>query len=231
MNGWRVTSSTRYRLWPCSDGTVTGDVRPQSDPPPTPVSNKAHMSETSSAPRSDVDPAALIALVAQGDERAFADLYDELAPAVFGIVRRIIRDPAQSEEVAQEVFVELWRQAARFDPARGTVRGWAATIAHRRAVDRVRAEQSLRDRHLRSAVVPAAPDEPPDAVIDSLDRARARRALTELSDAQREALELAFYNGLTHVEIAEHLGVALGTVKTRIRDGLIRLRGLMGAHT
>jgi RNA polymerase sigma-70 factor (ECF subfamily) len=104
------------------------------------------------------------------------------------------------------------------------------TIAHRRAVDRVRSEQSLRDRHLRDAAAPSAVDGPADAVIDSLDRDRARQALTELSAAQREALELAFYDGLTHVEIAQRLGVALGTVKTRIRDGLIRLRGLMGAR-
>ena len=172
-----------------------------------------------------------MARVAKGDELAFAELYDELAPTVYGIVLRVVRDPAQSEEVTQEVFVELWRQAARFDSARGGVRGWAVTIAHRRAVDRVRSEQSLRDRQLRDAAAPAgAPDSPPDAVIDSLDRDRARRALTELSEAQRQALELAFFDGLTHVQIAERLGVALGTVKTRIRDGLIRLRALMGAY-
>jgi RNA polymerase sigma-70 factor (ECF subfamily) len=105
------------------------------------------------------------------------------------------------------------------------------TIAHRRAVDRVRSEQSLRDRHLRDAAVPAgAAVSPADAVIDSLDRDRARQALGELAEPQRQALELAFYDGLTHVEIAERLDVALGTVKTRIRDGLIRLRGLMSAH-
>jgi RNA polymerase sigma-70 factor, ECF subfamily len=173
----------------------------------------------------------LIALVAKGDERAFAELYDELAPTVHGTVLRVIRDPAQAEEVTQEVFVDLWRQAPRFDPARGAVRGWAVTIAHRRAVDRVRSEQSLRDRHLRDAAASAgAPASPADAVIDSLDRDRARQALSELSVPQRQALELAFYDGLTHVEIAERLDVALGTVKTRIRDGLIRLRGLMSAH-
>ena len=172
-----------------------------------------------------------MARIAEGDEPAFAELYDELAPTVYGIVRRVVRDPAQSEEVTQEVFVELWRQAARFDSARGGVRGWAATIARRRAVDRVRSEQSLRDRQLRDAAAPAGvPDSPPDVVIDALDRDRARRALTELSEAQRQALELAYFDGLTHVEIAERLGVALGTVKTRIRDGMIRLRGLMAAY-
>ena len=92
----------------------------------------------------------LMARVASGDERAFAELYDELAPTLYGIVLRVVRDPAQSEEVTQEVFVELWRQAARFDPARGGVRGWAVMIAHRRAVDRVRSEQSWRDRQHRA---------------------------------------------------------------------------------
>jgi RNA polymerase sigma-70 factor, ECF subfamily len=175
------------------------------------------------------DLTALMARVATGDERAFAQLYDELAPTIHGIVRRVVRDPAQSEEVTQEAFVELWRQAARFDSARGGVRSWAVMIAHRRAVDRVRSEQSLRDRHARDAVTPpGAPDSPSDVVIDALDRDRARRALTALTDVQRQALELAFYQGLTQVQIADQLGVALGTVKTRIRDGLIRLRDLMG---
>jgi RNA polymerase sigma-70 factor (ECF subfamily) len=177
------------------------------------------------------DPAALMARVARGDKEAFAALYDVLAPTVFGTVRRVIRDPALSEEVTQEVFVEVWRQAARFDSARGGVRGWAGTIAHRRAIDRVRSEVALRGRQLRDVATSRAttPDNPLDVVIDALDRDRARRALAELSDVQRQALELAYFDGLTHVEIAARLGVALGTVKTRIRDGLIRLRGLMGA--
>jgi RNA polymerase sigma-70 factor, ECF subfamily len=167
------------------------------------------------------DPGTLIARVAKGDERAFAELYDELAPTVYGIVRRVVRDPAQSEEITREVFVELWRHAARFDPARGAVRSWAVTIAHRRAVDRVRSEPSRRDRHLRASAAPA---------IDSVDRDRARRALTKLSEPQRQVLELAFFDGLTPDEVAQQLGVGLGTVKTRIRDGLIRLDGLVGAR-
>jgi RNA polymerase sigma-70 factor (ECF subfamily) len=177
------------------------------------------------------DPGALMARIAKGDQRAFAELYDELAPTLYGIVLRVVRDPAQSEEVTQEAFVELWRQAARFDSARGGVRGWAVMIAHRRAVDRVRSEQSRRDRQSRHAAAPAgAPDSPPDAVIESFDRDRARSALAELGEAQRQALELAYFDGLTHVEVAEQLGVPLGTVKTRIRDGLLRLRSLMEPH-
>ena len=177
------------------------------------------------------DTGALMGRIAAGDESAFAELYDLLAPTVYGIVRRVVRDPAHSEEVTQEVFVELWRKASRFDSARGQVRSWAVTIAHRRAVDRVRSEQSLRDRQLADAAAPAsAPDSPPDTVLDSLDRDRARQALSELSDVQRQALELVYFDGLTHVEVAAQLDVALGTIKTRIRQGLIRLRGLMEAH-
>jgi RNA polymerase sigma-70 factor (ECF subfamily) len=179
--------------------------------------------------RVDEDPSGCIARVAEGDQAAFASLYDLLAPSVFGVVRRVLRDPSQAEEVTQEVFVEIWRLAARFDPARGSVRTWAVTIAHRRAVDRVRSEQSHRDR--QTAVGSAAlevPPSPEDDAIDAEDRIRARAAMATLPDVQREALELAFYDGLTHVQIADHLGVALGTVKTRIRDGLIRLRASMG---
>jgi RNA polymerase sigma-70 factor (ECF subfamily) len=179
--------------------------------------------------RVDPDLTTLIASVAEGDQAAFASLYDALSPTIFGVVRRVLRDGSQAEEVTQEVFVEIWRQAARFDGARGSVRTWAVTIAHRRAVDRVRSEQSHRDRQVSvgaSAVeVPSSPEE--DAV-EAEDRQRARAAMATLPAAQREALELAFYDGLTHVQISEHLGVALGTVKTRIRDGLIRLRTSMG---
>lgn len=175
----------------------------------------------------DLDP--LIARVAAGDERAFASLYDQLASTVFGVVKRVLRDGAQAEEVTQEVFVEIWRQAGRFEPGRASVRTWAAMIAHRRAVDRVRSEQAHRNRHEHMAharqPVPLAPDE---LTVELEDGARARQAMQALSPVQREALELAFYDGLTHIQIADHLGLALGTVKTRIRDGLIRLRAAMG---
>jgi RNA polymerase sigma-70 factor, ECF subfamily len=177
----------------------------------------------------NLDLETCIGRVAAGDQAAFAVMYDQLAPAVFGVARRVLRDPSQAEEVTQEVFTEIWRQATRFDVGRGSVRTWAVTIAHRRSVDRVRSEQAHRDRQLRNAAVDVAADPTPeDTAVDSEDRERARAAMAELSDAQREALELAFYNGLTHVQIADHLGIALGTVKTRIRDGLIRLRTTLG---
>jgi RNA polymerase sigma-70 factor (ECF subfamily) len=174
------------------------------------------------------DPEVLVALVAGGDQAAFATLYDHLAPAVFGVVRRVLRDPAQSEEVTQEVFVELWRQAGRFDAGRASVKTWAVMIAHRRAVDRVRSEQAHRDRQERTFAEPPAPAGPEDVAVEAEERQGARRAMDALPTVQRQVLELAFYDGLTHVQIAERLDVALGTVKTRIRDGLIRLRASAG---
>jgi RNA polymerase sigma-70 factor (ECF subfamily) len=177
---------------------------------------------------SDLESA--LARAAAGDQAAFASLYDALAPVVFGIVRRVLRDPAQAEEVTQEVFVEIWRQAARFDATRANVRTWAIMIAHRRAVDRVRSEQAHRDRQTRLAVADPVPAGPEEAAVDAEERGSARQAMAELPPVQRQALELAFYDGLTHVEIAERLDVALGTVKTRIRDGLIRLRASTGGR-
>jgi RNA polymerase sigma-70 factor, ECF subfamily len=171
---------------------------------------------------------ALVGRVARGDQQAFAGLYDELSSLVYGVARRVIHDPAHAEEVTQEVFVELWQQAGRYDRRRGSVRTWAVTIARRRAVDRVRSEQAHRDRHDHDARLAANPPSSPDeAAVDSELRSRAAAALDELSPVQREALELAYFGGLTHPEIAERLGVALGTAKTRLRDGVLRLRAAM----
>ena len=174
------------------------------------------------------DAAALMVRVAGGDHGAFAVLYDELAPLIFGVSKRVLHDPSHAEEVTQEVFLEIWRQAPRFDGSRGSVRAWAATIARRRAVDRVRSEQARRDRNRADAAV-ADPPPPPTAevVIDRDLRARATAALGQLTANQREVLELAYFGGFTHVEIADRLGIALGTAKTRVRDGLTKLRQVM----
>lgn len=175
------------------------------------------------------DPDQLMTLVARGDAQAFAVLYDLLAPQVFGVVRRVLRDPAQSEEVAQDVLVELWRTATRFDRSRGSVRGWVLTMAHRRAVDRVRSEQASRDREDR--VGRESPGRPFDEVAAEVEHAeevgQVRDALSQLTDVQRQAIELAYYGGNTHREVATLLDTPLGTVKTRLRDGLIRLRDAM----
>jgi RNA polymerase sigma-70 factor, ECF subfamily len=172
----------------------------------------------------------LLALVARGDEQAFAELYRRVAAAVFGLVSKVVRDPAQSEEVTQEVFVELWRTASRFNPARGSARSWIMTCAHRRAVDRVRsAESAARRDDLAGRRDQGRPyDEVVEQVETSLEREHVRRGLEALTDLQREAVVLAYYGGYTHREIAELLGVPPGTVKTRLRDGLIRLRDHLG---
>jgi len=181
-------------------------------------------------PRAGADLDELLTLVGRGDQVAFESVYDQVAAPVFGLIRRVLRDPAQSEEVAQEALLEVWRNAGRFDPGRGTAVTWIMTIAHRRAVDRVRAEAAATDREARAAaIVPAGPaDEVAEAVESSLEAERVRRCLGGLSDLQRQSIQLAYYSGYTYPQVASALGVALGTVKTRIRDGLKRLRDCLG---
>lgn len=173
----------------------------------------------------DVDTV-LIASCVRGDEDAFAALYDLYAPRVYGVIRRVLRDPRLSEEVAQEVFVEAWRTAPRYDSARGTVATWFTTMAHHRAVDRVRSEQAARDREIRVAVRDV--ERPVDVVAEQveagLEREHVRRALAGLSFLQRQAIELAYDGGYTYREVAQMLDAPLGTVKSRIREGLIELR-------
>lgn len=175
---------------------------------------------------------ALLARVARGDEAAFEQTYDQVADAVFGLVRRVVRDPAQSEEVTQEVLVEVWRTASRYEPARGSAMAWIMTMAHRRAVDRVRSEQAASDRQARAAnreqVV--VYDEVAEDVEARLDRERVRRCLDTLTDLQRQSVALAYYEGYTYREVAELLTVPLGTVKTRMRDGMIRMRDCLGVE-
>ncbi|HKE98341.1 MAG TPA: sigma-70 family RNA polymerase sigma factor [Actinomycetes bacterium] len=175
----------------------------------------------------------LLTKVARGDQKAFAALYHRVAGSVFGLVKRVVRDPAQSEEVTQEVFVELWRTAARFDPDRGSALSWVMTTAHRRAVDRVRSAQRAVEREdmagRRGQERPY--DEVAEQVESRLEREQVRHALDSLTDLQREAVTLAYYGGYTYREVAELLDVPLGTIKTRLRDGLIRMRDHLGVQT
>jgi RNA polymerase sigma-70 factor, ECF subfamily len=168
----------------------------------------------------------LLVAVGGGDQEAFAALYDRVSPQVLGVALRVLRDRALAEEVTQEVLVEVWRKADRFDPDRGTASGWITTLAHRRAVDRVRSEQASRDRDDRVSRRDEARDF--DVVADevqvTLDHWQVRRALAELTDRQREAIELAYFNGHTYRDVAKVLGIPEGTAKSRLRDGLLRLR-------
>lgn len=168
--------------------------------------------------------------IAGGDENAFEALYDMIAPRVFGLVRRIVKDAAQSEEVTQEVFVEVWQLAARFDPARGSAITWLLTLAHRRSVDRVRASQASKDRDLREGIkeFQASYDDVEDTAVLHDETNRVLAALERLSETQKEAIRLAYFGGYTHHEVAELLKIPVGTAKTRIRDGMNKLRDLMG---
>jgi RNA polymerase sigma-70 factor (ECF subfamily) len=172
----------------------------------------------------------LLGLVAEGDRSAFAALYDLTAPRVFGLVKRLLRDHAQSEEVTQEIFLEIWQSATRYEPSKGGATAWMLTMAHRRAVDRVRAAQASRDRDTRIGIRDhqIEYDSVSESVEVHLESERVERALRRLTELQRQAVTLSYYKGLSHREVAELLHVPIGTVKTRLRDGMIRLRDELG---
>jgi len=176
------------------------------------------------------DLAGLLAKVARGDEAAFAAVYDQAGALVYGLARRIVKDPAQSEEVTQEVLLEVWRSASRFDPVQGSARSWLMTMAHRRAIDRVRSAQAATERDARAALAATDYDVVVEEVESRLEAQRVRRCLDTLTELQRESVTLAYYGGYTYREVAGLLGVAIGTVKTRMRDGLIRMRDCLGAE-
>jgi RNA polymerase sigma-70 factor (ECF subfamily) len=191
--------------------------------------------ESGGAP-AEPDPASIDELLeraATGDEDAFARVYDALSSGVFGTCLSVLRDRDHAAEVTQEVMLELWRTAARFDPARGAARTWAFTLAHRRAVDRVRSVQAQRNRDQRA--MDTNTERPFDMVSEevegTMDRARVRQCLEGLTPTQREAVVLAYYGGRTYREVADHLAAPVATIKTRIRDGLTRLRDCLGVES
>jgi len=174
--------------------------------------------------------AGLLAASARGDQQAFATLYDRTSARVYGMVLRVVRDPAQAAEVTQDVYLQLWREAARFDPALGTVLSWLLLLAHRRAVDRVRSALSatLREDRYAASQSERPYDQASERAQANLEAQRVRTALHGLTETQREAISLAYFAGYSHREVAALLDLPLGTAKTRIRDGLIRLRDALG---
>ncbi|MCS5714747.1 ECF RNA polymerase sigma factor SigK [Herbiconiux sp. CPCC 205716] len=172
----------------------------------------------------------LLLQVAQGDAQSFSELYDRVAARVLGLVRRVLIDHSQSEEVTQEVLLEVWRTASRFEQARGSAMAWILTMAHRRAVDRVRSSQSSHDRDEKIGLrdIEADYDSVSETVEIRIEHERVKRAMTQLTALQREAISLAYYGGYSHTEVAALLSVPVGTVKTRLRDGMIRLRDALG---
>lgn len=180
------------------------------------------------------DAAARLAFLMQrssrGDEAAFAELYDATSARAYGLALRVVRNPAHAEEVLQEAFLDAWRTSSRFDPTRGSAIGWLLTIVHRKAVDRIRSAEAstARDSTYHRESRPVEHDSTLEAAHASLEAQRVRGAVAGLTAVQREAVELAFFGGYTHTEVATMLDVPVGTAKTRIRDGLIRLRDAMG---
>ncbi|GMA30248.1 ECF RNA polymerase sigma factor SigK [Litorihabitans aurantiacus] len=183
----------------------------------------------------DRDGALLTSLLrdaAGGSQDAFAQFYDALSPLVHGVCLRVLRDPDLAAETTQDVMLEVWRTSDAFDPERGSVKAWIATMAHRRAVDRVRSIQSARTRDEQDAVrsYVREVDDVSDEVLRREDAARVAHCMQGLTDTQRESVQLAYWDGLTYREVAERLESALPTVKSRIRDGLTRLRLCLGAR-
>jgi len=213
----RETESRPEQNSTAVDPSVPTDRSRVTQNPPTSVND-----DESSPPNHNE----ILIRVADGDQGAFSELYDQIAPRVLGLIHRLVRDHAQSEEVAQEVFLEIWQTATRFDPAKGAATTWVMTMAHRRAVDRIRASQASRTRDLKIGIrdfTPAYADVA-ESVQVRVEHDRVEKAMLSLTQLQRQAVSLAYYGGYSHSEVADMLSVPIGTVKTRLRDGMIRLR-------
>ncbi|GAA1479917.1 sigma-70 family RNA polymerase sigma factor SigK [Gordonia sinesedis] len=175
----------------------------------------------------------LLAACARGDRGAFAQLYDLTSARIYGLALRVIRDSGYAEEIVQESYLQYWQKAADYHPGRGSVITWMMTIAHRRAVDRVRTEELHRRRSVEygasNASVPHAI--PLEVVVDREDHHALRRCMDRLTDLQRRTIEMSYFNGLTYPQVAEQTATPLPTIKSRIRDGLRSLRSCLGGRT
>ncbi|MEH3140271.1 MAG: sigma-70 family RNA polymerase sigma factor [Mycobacterium kyogaense] len=173
---------------------------------------------------------ALLRQVARQDVDAFAALYDQTRSRVFGLVLRVLRDPGYSEETTQDIYLQVWRNAHTFDSSAGSPLAWLMTLAHRRAVDRVRSEQAASTRESRYGAANVEPptDHVADEVILDEERRQVAECLGSLTDTQRECIQLAYYDGLTYVQVSEHLSTNLATIKSRMRDAIRGLRRCLG---
>ena len=173
---------------------------------------------------------ALLRRVAQRDVEAFAAFYDNTRARVYGLVVRVLRDPGYSEETTQDIYLQVWRNAQGYNPAVGTPLAWLMTLAHRRAVDRVRSEQATSQRESRygAANVDPPADRVAEAVIQLDEQRQVNACLESLTDPQRECIQLAYYEGLTYVQVSERLAANLATIKSRMRDGIRGLRKCLG---
>ena len=175
---------------------------------------------------------ALVALVARGDEDALAELYDRVGRIAYGLALRVLRDERHAEDAVQEAFLQVWRSAATFRAERAKASTWILTLVHRRAVDLVRREERRQaDPLTDDSAAGVAPEETDEAAWLRFERERVQSALKQLPDVQREALELAYYGGFSQSELADRLGVPLGTIKSRMFAGLARLRELLDDST
>lgn len=181
---------------------------------------------------SPADLGGLLARIARQDQQAFAEFYAQTSRRVYGLARRVLIDPELSEDTTQEVYLQVWNMADRFNPEMGSPMAWLMTLAHRRAVDKVRSEQSSTDREARygAAMQVKDHDDVVDTVTQRLEAEAVVQCLDTLTDTQRESVRLAYYGGLTYREVAEQLDVAVPTIKSRIRDGLIRLKTCLGVN-
>ena len=172
----------------------------------------------------------LLVQTATADKHAFSALYDALAPTVYSVCLSVLRNPALAEEVAQDVFVEVWTSAAKFDPQRGNARSWVGRLAHGRAVDKLRSHVAAVQRDDRDSKLEHATFAEPieDEALNNVEAHLLRRAVDEIGEPHSTAVALAFFDGLTHAELAESTGVPLGTAKTRVRDGIKKLKAVLG---